>query len=127
MASDEAGEMYLESAECVSSPTSSPKRQCTWEGSPLLFSSSDSSSSSSDGAYFPSDHSAHHGMAAEDPEKDDPAEDESLSHVASRNSCSERELVGSLLVSKCCGRQCFLRLTALDVLSPRKRYRGITH
>ena len=106
-----------------SSPPPTPKRQCSRAVSPRF------TSSSSDGAYFPSDQSivANQGRVTD---KDDAADDlssttsssESVSRVASHNSCTEREPVGSLLVSKCCGREFLLHLTALDVLTTRKRF-----
>ncbi len=124
-------------AQRVSSLSPTPKRRCSREITPPLFSSLSSLESSSDGACFPSDESSHLSAVYPSEERDcdssrnkevgDALEkassgSESFCDVASHDSESERELVGSLLVSKCCHRQCLLHLTALDVMAARRRY-----
>lgn len=131
---------YFEDAQRVSSeccPSESPKRprRCM-ETTPPLFSSHSDCETSSDGAFFPSDQPTESTSAVRFPSDDNQgqregngavedeldSDTEALPYAATCGSDSEREQVGSLLVSKCCHRQCLLHLTALDLLTARERY-----
>ena len=126
-----------------------PKRRCT-EGnvstSPLLFSSPSEIDESSDGALFPSDNATASSASScarypseedergpqtdhSEHERSDARQDGSNASTAvamplpiAYDSDEDREQVATLLVSKCCQRQCLLHLTAHDVLTARQKY-----